>query len=209
MEENSKFQKYKIVRKLRSVGAYLDVYLAEQPGLGRAVELRVLCQPVSADSSDYQRFQREYKLLAKLDHPGIIKILDLGQHANRLYYVTTYRKAISLEDLLKETETPFEVTEAIAIGLNIGDAVRHMHAHKLLHRNISTHTIFYDLDNLRAYIADFATLKGDEDGALSKSEIPFVFDSFFTPEQLYNHPTDRRTDLYLIGVMFRVHWNWS
>ena len=183
----------------------MDVYLATQPGLERDVELRILSRAVEEDSSDYQRFKREFRLLARLDHPGIIQILDLGCHANRLYYITTYRNAKSLEQLMLETESPFSVKEVVTIGLVIGDAIRHMHLNNLLHRNISTHTIFYDLDNLRPYIADFVTLKADADGSLSKSEIPFVYDSFFTPEQIFNRPIDRRTDLYLLGAaMYRL-----
>ena len=200
MTDRARFQKYVISRKLRSVGAYLDVFLAKQPGLDREVELRILGSDVSEDSSDFKRFQREFRLLAQLDHPGIIQLLDMGCHGNRLYYVTVYRNAKSLEQLMKETEAPFSVREVVTIGLVVGDAVRHMHAHGLLHRNLSTHTIHYDLDNLRPYIADFITLKDKEDPGLSKSEVPFVYDSFFTPEQIFNRPIDHRTDLYLLGV---------
>jgi len=205
MQGHAKFQKYVIKEKLRSVGTYMDVYLAQQPGLERDVELRILSRTVDDDSSDYRRFQREFRLLARLDHPGIIKILDLGCHAQRLYYITTYRNAKSVEQLLVETDMPFSVKDVVTIGLIIGDAIRHMHINGLLHRNVSTHTIFYDLDNLRPYIADFVTLKADSDGSLSRSEIPFVYDSFFTPEQIFNRPIDKRTDLYLLGAaMYRL-----
>lgn len=205
MSQRKQFQKYVIKDKLRSVGAYMDVYLATQPGLERDVELRILSRAVEEGSSDYQRFKREFRLLARLDHPGVIQILDLGCHANRLYYITTFRNAKSLEQLMLETESPFSVKEVVTIGLVVGDAIRHMHLNNLLHRNISTHTIFYDLDNLRPYIADFVTLKASADGSLSKSEIPFVYDSFFTPEQIFNRPIDRRTDLYLLGAaMYRL-----
>ena len=205
MSQRKQFQKYVIKDKIRSVGAYMDVYLATQPGLERDVELRILSRAVEEGSSDYQRFKREFRLLARLDHPGVIQILDLGCHANRLYYITTFRNAKSLEQLMLETESPFSVKEVVTIGLVIGDAIRHMHLNNLLHRNISTHTIFYDLDNLRPYIADFVTLKASADGSLSKSEIPFVYDSFFTPEQIFNRPIDRRTDLYLLGAaMYRL-----
>ncbi len=200
MSEPKRFQKYVIKEKLRSVGSYMDVYLATQPGLERDVELRILSRAVDEDSSDYRRFQREFRLLARLDHPGIIKILDLGCHSQRLFYITTFRNALSLENLLSDTKEAFSIREVVTIGLIVGDAVRHMHSNKLLHRNISTHTIFYDMDNLRPYINEFVTLKTDCDGGLSKSEIPFVYDSFFTPEQIFNRPVDKRTDLYLLGA---------
>ena len=200
MAQSKEFQRYRIKEKLRSVASYMDVYLAEQQGLERAVELRILSRPVKEDSAEYRRFRRELRLLATLDHPCIIQVLDLGCHANRLFYTTPYRNAKSVEELLVETGIPFGERETIELALQIGDALRYMHENTLLHRNISTKTVFYDLDNLRPYIADFVTLKASSEGGLSKSEIPFVYDSFFTPEQIFDQRLDERTDLYLLGA---------
>lgn len=183
----------------------MDVFLAKQPQLDRLVELRILTTTLAPDSAESKRFARELSLLAKLDHPGIIKILDIGSHNDRPFYITTHRRAKSLEDLLKETECPFSVKEAIKIGLTIGDAMKHMHQNGILHRNITTSSVFYDLKNLRSYIGEFTMVKRSEDESLDKSVWSSDSAVFFAPERCKDNALDERTDLYMLGgLLYRI-----
>ena len=183
----------------------MDVFLAKQPKLDRKVELRILNTSISRESTEFKRFTREFSLLAKLDHPGIIKILDIGAYNDRPFYITTHRRAKSLESLLKETECPFSVKEAVKIGLTIGDAMKHMHKNGILHRNITTNSIFYDLKNLRSYIGEFAMVKLLEEENLEKSVWSSDSAVFFAPERFKDNALDERTDLYMLGgLLYRI-----
>lgn len=183
----------------------MDVFLARQPKLDRLVELRILTTAIAPDSAESKRFTRELSILARLDHPGIINILDVGSHDNRPFYITTHRRAKSLEELLKETECPFSVKEAIKIGLTIGDAMKHMHKNGVLHRNISTASVYYDLKNLRSYIGEFTMVKLSEEENLEKSEWSSDSAAFFAPERCKNLALDERTDLFMLGgLLYRI-----
>jgi len=205
MTTPTQIQKYVITDKLPSSTNGLEKYLAKQHQLNRRVELRILNRTIKPDSREFKRFKRELSLLANLDHPGIIKILDVGTYDNRLFYITTFRRAKSIEELLQKTESVFSVKEALKMALTIADALKHMHRNKILHRNISTSNIFYDLKNLRFYIGGFSTIKLIKEENLDKSQWSDSRTDFFAPEQYKNETLDERTDIYLLGsVLYKV-----
>ena len=205
MNVSSKFQKYVIKDRLRSSSESTDRFLAEQPQLNRKVELRIVSGTIKHDSPELKRFNRELALLATLDHPGIIKILDIGSFQNRLFYTTVHRRSKSLESLLKETNIPFSEKEVIKLSLTIGDAIRHMHKNGIIHRNISTQTVYYDLKNLRSYIGEFEMVKTAKQESLEKSTWTTEREAYYVPERYNNSPLDERTDLYMLGaLMYRL-----
>src|SRR5437773_2080538 len=93
-------KRYTPKQKLRVVGNYYTVYEAIQVGLDRRVELRVLNYKANPGTPEYQRFALECKTLAALDHPNILKVLDIGMAMDHIFYVTDYRDAKSLQELM-------------------------------------------------------------------------------------------------------------
>lgn len=197
------FKKYVVKRQLRSVGGYMTVFLAGQAGLERDVELRLLNRPVAHDTREFKQFRREFRSLARLDHPNIARVLDVGYTKTRIFYTTDYRNAVSLEDLLQRIGGPMTRLEILEVAASIGDALAHIHEKQLLHRNITTGTVFFDLDNQRPYVAEFSLVKDLEAtsfpaGALVKSSASALIP---TPEALEGTPFDALTDLFLFGAM--------
>ena len=202
------FSKYVIRRQLRSIQDYVKVFLAIQSGLDRQVELRLLARPVSHGHEDFSRFQSEFKALAQLDHPHIIRVFDVGYTKTRIYYTTEYRQSISLEQLLTKIGAPLTRHEITEVALAIGSALQHIHSQDLLHRNLTTETVFYDLDNQRPYIADFSLLKQLEAVSLPAGTSVKRFVSIPTPELFAGIPFDQLTDLYLFGaLLYRLATN--
>ncbi len=195
------FSKYVIRRQLRTVQDYIKVYLAIQSGLDRQVELRMLARPVTHGHEDFSRFQSEFKALAQLDHPNIIRVFDVGYTNSRIFYTTEYRQAISLEQLLAKVGSPLTRHEISEVAQAIGSALAHIHELDLLHRNITTDTVFYDLDNQRPYIADFSLLKQLESVSLPVGTSVKRFVTVPTPELFDGVHFDHLTDLYLFGAM--------
>jgi len=194
------FKKYVIKAHIRSVGNYMRVFRATQTGLDRDVELRLLTRTPEHSSEEYQRFKREFINLARLDHPNISRLLDLGLTRKRIYYTTEFRRSIPLEAILERINGPMKVDEVVEVGLALASALSHMHGLDLLHRNITTRSIFYDLDNARPYIAEFSLMKTLE-GSLSLSAgEPAPLLQLCTPELLKGQEPDARTDIFQLGA---------
>jgi len=195
------FKKYVILRELRTVGGYMRVFLAKQAGLDRSVELRLLNRPRDHDGKTFARFKRECKTLAKLDHPSIARVLDTGYTETRLFYTTEYRNAVSLEDLLQQVGEPFKRQEVLEVAAAVGSALVHLHANQILHRNISTRSVFFDVDNDRPYISEFAMAKDLEASSFPAGTNFSTVVSTPTPELIEGIPYDHLTDLFLCGAM--------
>jgi len=179
---------------------HFTIYKAIQAGLEREVEIRIFkVKNTGEGTSALKRFEREYQILAKLDHPNIIKILDLGTEQDRGYYVTDLRKSKSISELLNEKLIIFEAEEVLKMGKEVGKALSYIHKRSLLHRDISSDNIFYDIDNNFYYIGSFSQGKEVIDKDVTARGIPFISPLIATPEILGGLPVDSRTDIYLLG----------
>jgi serine/threonine protein kinase len=191
--------KYVPKRKIRAVGSYYSVYEATQVGLDRPVELRVLnCKP-QRGSPELARFQHEFSTLANLDHPGLIRVLDLGVMADHVFYVTDLRNARSYQELLDKGRT-FAVEESIAAVRAVVSALGHLHRRNVLHRDLSASTVYMDLETGNTYIAEFSLVKNLNVQGLTMRGIPTLKLLGRTPEALAGAPYDHRTDLYQAGA---------
>lgn len=201
--------KYIPKRKIRAVGAYYSVYEATQVGLDRPVELRVLNCKLKAGSPELARFQHEFSTLANLDHPNIIRVLDLGVMADHVFYVTDLRNARSFQELMdKGREFTFE--ESIAIVRQVLAAVGHLHRKKVVHRDLSSSTVYLDQGNDIPYIAEFSLVKNQavQGPSLTQRGIPTLKALAKTPEAIKCLPYDARTDLYHAGgFLYRLLTN--
>src|SRR5256885_1142521 len=133
-------KKYVPARKLRVVGNYYVVYEANQVVLDRRVELRVLTVKAEPGTPEYQRFALECKTLAALDHPNILKVLDIGVAMDHIFYVTDFREAKSLQELM-DAGVEWSAREVIEHARSLASALCHLHRHRVLHRDLSLNAI--------------------------------------------------------------------
>ena len=131
---------YRIEREL-GAGGMATVYLAHDVRHGRKVALKVLLPDLAA-TIGADRFLREVRITAGLTHPHILPLLDSGEAAGLLYYVTPYADGGTLRDRLKnEPQLPIET--ALAIARQVADALAHAHSRGVLHRDIKPENILF------------------------------------------------------------------
>lgn len=201
-KEKKTFSRYTIVRKLRSPGQHVSAFEATQTGLDRSVELRVLNHRIQDDEPAFLRFQREFQALAQLDHPALIKVLDLGSFDQRVYYTTDMREAPSLAEYAQPSKGRLELDTALELLLPIGEAVDLMHRKEILHRDLSTESIKVDTRTGKAFLASFSLLKQLRLPSLTDRGFKTpVSASAYTPEAAEGSPETVRTDVYLLATV--------
>src|SRR5262249_55454332 len=120
------------------------VYKAQQVSLGRTVALKMLLPMAIPTASDLARFQVEVESAARLDHPSIVPIYEVGQHDGRPYFTMKYVEGTTLARRL--AEGPMPPREAAALLVPVARAVHFAHEHGLLHRDLKPSNILIDRD---------------------------------------------------------------
>ena len=180
------------------------VYKARQRGLDRIVALKILPPEVGRDPSFAERFTREARALARLNHPNIVTIHDSGAADGLYYLVMEYVDGINLRQAFHTGElTP---KEALAIVPQICDALQYAHDEGVVHRDIKPENLLLDTKG-RVKIADFglARLLGQADNNFTLTAAHQVMGTpkYMAPEQMEgSHEVDHRADIYSLGVVF-------
>ena len=179
------------------------VYKARQAHLDRIVALKIL-PPVDALSPDFvERFRREARSLARLNHPNIVAIHDFGEAGGLYYILMEYVDGANLRQLLQTRRlTP---AEALAIVPKICDALEYAHEEGLVHRDIKPENLLLDKKG-RVKIADFGLAKllrrEPLDMTLTLSGMALGTLRYMAPEQMDKpESVDHRADLYSLGVV--------
>jgi serine/threonine protein kinase len=180
------------------------VYKARQPGLDRFVALKVLPATPGTDPSFTERFQREARALASLNHPHIVAVYDFGQLPTMAYFIMEYVDGINLRQL--ERTARLSPREALAIVPQVCEALQFAHDHGIVHRDIKPENILVDKQG-RVKIADFglAKLMRVEPGGFALTETLHAIGTpqYMAPEQIEKPQTvDHRADIYSLGVVF-------
>lgn len=183
------------------------VYKARQPQLDRRVALKVLPQTLASDPAFAERFQREARFLARLNHPNIVTVYDFGQSSDYCYLLLEYVDGVNLRQAMQAGR--FAAREALAIVPKICEALQFAHEKGVLHRDIKPENILLDSQG-RVKLADFGIAKlmvepGDRpsDVTLTQSGSRLGTAHYMAPEQV-EHPgdVDHRADIYSLGVIF-------
>jgi tRNA A-37 threonylcarbamoyl transferase component Bud32 len=180
------------------------VYKARQPHLDRFVALKVLSQSLAADATFAERFNREARVLARLNHPNIVTVHDFGQSGGFFYLLMEYVDGVNLRQAMQAGR--FTPQQAMMLVPKICEALQFAHDEGILHRDIKPANILLDTRG-RVKIADFgiAKLLGEarEKVTLTASGMTVGTPHYMAPEQL-EHPqdVDQRADIYSLGVVF-------
>lgn len=180
------------------------VFKARQPKLDRLVALKILPQSLAADPAFAERFTREGRVLAKLNHPNIVTVHDFGLSNNYFYLLMEYVDGVNLRQAMKANQ--FTPAQALAIVPKICEALQYAHNEGVLHRDIKPENILLDSKG-RVKIADFgiAKLAGEAQADLSLTATGYLLGtpSYMAPEQIENTGSvDHRADIYSLGVVF-------
>ncbi len=192
--------RYRIERELGR-GGMAVVYLAEDRKLERQVAIKVL-KPELAAAIGSERFLREVKLTARLEHPHILTLHDSGDADGFLYYVMPFAAGESLRERLnREQQLPLE--DALQIAREVADALHSAHTHEVVHRDIKPENIM--LEEGHAVVADFGiaraiTAAGGE--RLTETGVAVGTPAYMSPEQAAGSTgVDQRSDEYALGCV--------
>ena len=192
---------YRIERELGG-GGMSYVYVAEETGLGRKVVVKVL-PPDMAAGVNAERFSREIRLVASLQHPHIVPVLAAGTASDLVYYTMPLVAGESLRSkLARERQLP--VGEAVRILRDVVDALVYAHRQGIVHRDIKPDNVLVAHDH--GLVTDFGVAKalGREGpvGPLTTAGIAIGTPAYMAPEQAAGDPdTDHRCDLYAAGTL--------
>ncbi|HWP38544.1 MAG TPA: protein kinase [Gemmatimonadales bacterium] len=186
------------IDKMLGRGGMAVVYLAKETRLNRKVAIKVL-PPELTFGHGVDRFLREAKTAAALDHPNIIPIYRVADRGKIFWYAMKYLEGRSLDDVLKERgKLPLE--EAIDILEQVADALDYAHEHKVIHRDIKPANVMLDSRN-RVIVTDFGIAKALTEQTLTASGSVVGTPYYMSPEQGMGRPVTGRSDQYSVAVM--------
>ena len=192
--------RYTIERELGQ-GGMATVYLAHDVKHDRPVALKVM-HPELAATLGPERFLREIKLAARLQHPHILSVIDSGEAAGQLWYTMPFVEGESLRDRLRR-ERQLPVDEAVRITRDAAQALEYAHRHGIVHRDVKPENLLLTEDG-STLVADFGVaraLHGGEE-ALTGTGLAVGTPAYMSPEQATGERTiDGRTDVYALGAV--------
>jgi serine/threonine-protein kinase len=184
------------------------VFLALDPRLQRRVALKILADEVSQDEYVRERFAREPRLAASIDHPHIIPIYEAGESDGSLFIAMRHVEGCDLGSLVNR-EGPLDAERAIAIVAQVGSALDAAHARGLYHRDVKPANILVVLradpqGTDHAYLADFGITKSASTRGVTRTGQYLGTLDYAAPEQIRGEGIDGRTDIYALGcVLFQ------
>ncbi len=175
------------------------VYRATELGLDRPVALKLIAPELAGDASFRDRFLRESRLAASLDHPGILPVYAAGEADGDLYLATRYVDGRDLRTLLRQDD-PLPHERVLALVGQLAEALDAAHARGLVHRDVKPGNVLVDAVD-HCYLCDFGLTKQLADGASTVSGGLAGSLDYLAPEQIRGGEVDGRTDEYALACV--------
>ncbi len=174
------------------------VYRATQLALDRPVALKVISRELAGKEAFRERFLRECRLAASLDHPGVVPVFDAREEEGELIVAMRLVEGGDLRKLI-DRDGPLPPPRAVALLAQVADALDAAHAAGIVHRDVKPHNILIEGD--RAYLTDFGLAKAVEDsGVLSGASVVGTVE-YMSPEQWQGAKVGPATDVYSLGCV--------
>ncbi len=191
---------YLVERRLGQ-GGMGAVFKARQMNLDRDVALKVLARHLVDDEKFVHRFKREARVMARLDHPNIIRCYDVGEEYGLHYLAMEFVDGWSLQTLLEKHDTP-SAGDALFVTAQVAEALRHAHDLNMVHRDVKPDNVLVTKRGV-IKLADLGLAKPlDDDLSMTASGVGAGTPSFMAPEQMRSaKEVDGRADIYALGAM--------
>lgn len=190
--------RYEIIEKIGE-GGMAKVYKAKCRLLNRFVAVKILKDEYVDDNDFIVKFNRESQSAAKLSHPNIVNIYDVGDFERTHYIVMEWVEGSTLKELIKE-EGVFEPERILDIASQIAQALNHAHKNRIIHRDIKPQNILLTREG-RIKVADFGIARAMTDATAINTTNLMGSVHYASPEQLKGSLVDERADLYSLGVI--------
>ncbi|MHC4080993.1 MAG: serine/threonine protein kinase [Planctomycetota bacterium] len=191
---------YKIIKKIGS-GAMATVFMAKQLSLDRLVAIKVLPKRLSANANFIERFYKEGKAAAQLNHPNIVSAYDVGKAGDHHYFVMEYVDGKTVYDRITKGRR-LEEDEAIKIAIQVAEALRHAHERGFIHRDIKPKNIMISREG-KAKLADLGLARALSDKAAAEAEAGRAYGTpyYISPEQIRGEvKIGPAADIYGLGA---------
>jgi tRNA A-37 threonylcarbamoyl transferase component Bud32 len=189
---------YQVERELGRGGMAI-VYEAVDVHLGRRVALKVLPPEMAMRRSMAERFKREAKMAAALDHPNIVPVYRVGQSGGLLYIAMKFIKGRPLDSIL-QTQGPLQIPVVLTILRAAASALAYAHERGIVHRDVKSANIMIDTDG-RAVVSDFGIARAVEDPTITATGTVVGTPYFMSPEQCAARRIGPQSDQYSLGVV--------
>ena len=189
--------RFRLEEKIGS-GGMSTVYRAFDETLERWVAIKLMHREISSDSDQLERFRREARAVASLNHPHVVTVIDFGEDDDHPYIVFEYVEGENLKDRLRRVGR-LPVPEAVAYAVEIGRALECAHSNRLVHRDVKPQNVLLDAEG-RAKVTDFGIARSLEAEGLTATGRVLGTTDYVAPEQALGEETTAQSDVYSLGI---------
>lgn len=191
-------QRYELVEKIGE-GGMAVVYKARCTYLDRWVAVKILRDQYANNPEFVDRFQREARAAARLAHPNIVSIYDVGEDQGRHFIVMEYVQGENLKDYLCN-QGPLSPQMVAEVGQQVAAALAHAHCRGIIHRDIKPHNLLITPEG-QVKVTDFGIARAAAASSLTETGVVLGSVHYFSPEQARGSSVDVRSDIYALGVV--------
>lgn len=191
--------RYEIIEKVGN-GGMATVYKAEDKVLKRNVAVKILRDEFTTDEEFIKRFEIEAQSAARLVHPNIVSIFDVGVEENLYYIVMELIQGKTLKEIIVEERGPLPWKWSVNVAIQIASALEMAHKNNIIHRDIKPHNIIITEDGI-AKVTDFGIAKAVSNSTITAFGTTIGSVHYFSPEHARGGFTDAKSDLYSLGVV--------